>query len=73
MNITYSKPIDSWYQTGTTTLSGKNESLTMTTGRNIFIDMFGHICKLPFDAGRNGIWKYDGQFYYLTNHGKGIA
>lgn len=39
---------------------------TFQRGRNVFIDLAGHICKLPFDAKRDGIWRFDGQFYYLN-------
>lgn len=32
---------------------------------NAYIALDGTIRKLPFEAGRAGLWKFDGQVFYL--------
>jgi hypothetical protein len=52
-----------YLETGVMTMP--DGTATFTRGRNVYVNLAGNICKLPFDAGRDGIWRFDGQFYYL--------
>lgn len=33
--------------------------------RNVVLNLDGTISSLPFDGKRNGLWRTDGQFYWL--------
>lgn len=33
--------------------------------RNMYFTLEGHIAPMPFDTKRDGLWRFDGQVWYL--------
>ena len=58
------KPYTSHIQTGLIPWKGKKPP-TIQSVRNVYVDLKGHLNRLPFDAGRDGLWRFDGQIFYL--------
>lgn len=37
---------------------------------NIYVDINGHLHPTPFAMPKDGLWRFDGQFFYQTNEGE---